>query len=200
MQGFKCQVTGAVGNKKIAKAKPPVWCADDQSKCRTGAKQMIVFQREPHYMTDRSLEIDPLADRKQKLKAIMWSIPTSRPQLTMRSSASTPERRKIYSNSSELSHRSLKDTLHRLSADDSNGLLYEYQIWAILRQRTIKMALKTIYFDCNGMRRILTSISTIAYRISIAVTPGFDATCMIMHEQRSWFHCMTARIQVRLKS
>jgi hypothetical protein len=48
MQGFKCQVTGAVGNKKIAKAKPPVWCADDESKCRKGAKQMIVFQRKPN--------------------------------------------------------------------------------------------------------------------------------------------------------
>ena len=44
MQGFKCQVTNA-GNKKIAKAKPPVWCADDQSNCQKGAKQMIVFQR-----------------------------------------------------------------------------------------------------------------------------------------------------------
>ena len=46
MQGFKCKVTGAVGTKKIAKAKAPVWCAGDKSKCRKGAKQMIVFQRQ----------------------------------------------------------------------------------------------------------------------------------------------------------
>jgi hypothetical protein len=46
MQGFKCQVTGATGNKKIAKAKAPVWCADDKSKCVKGSKQMIVFQRQ----------------------------------------------------------------------------------------------------------------------------------------------------------
>ncbi len=44
MQGFKCQVTNP-GTKQIAKAKPPVWCADDSSKCRKGAKQMIVFNR-----------------------------------------------------------------------------------------------------------------------------------------------------------
>lgn len=46
MQGFKCQVTGKVGQKQLAKAKPPVWCAHDKSKCRKGAKQMIVFNRE----------------------------------------------------------------------------------------------------------------------------------------------------------
>lgn len=45
MQGFKCKVTNA-GTKKIAKAKPPVWCADNPGKCRKGAKQMIVFNRE----------------------------------------------------------------------------------------------------------------------------------------------------------
>ena len=44
MQGFKCKVTNA-GTKKIAKAQPPVWCANDQSKCRKGAKQMIVYNR-----------------------------------------------------------------------------------------------------------------------------------------------------------
>lgn len=46
MQGFKCKVTGETGQKQLAKAKPPVWCKDDQSKCRKGAKQMIVFNRE----------------------------------------------------------------------------------------------------------------------------------------------------------
>ena len=51
MQGFKCQVTGAIGNKKMAKARPPVWCADDNSTCLKGAKQMIVFQRKPNYST-----------------------------------------------------------------------------------------------------------------------------------------------------
>ncbi|KAK5709263.1 hypothetical protein LTR17_019943 [Elasticomyces elasticus] len=45
MQGFKCKTTGAVGTKQIAKAQPPVWCADDVSKCKTGAKQMIVFNQ-----------------------------------------------------------------------------------------------------------------------------------------------------------
>jgi hypothetical protein len=67
MQGFKCMVTGETGmhlyyilrllepranlmiqlpgNRKIAKAKPPVWCKGDPSKCRRGAKQMIVFNR-----------------------------------------------------------------------------------------------------------------------------------------------------------
>ena len=45
MQGFKCKVTGKTGQKKLAKANPPVWCADDDSKCRKGAKQMIVFNR-----------------------------------------------------------------------------------------------------------------------------------------------------------
>ncbi|KAK5687392.1 hypothetical protein LTS10_001530 [Elasticomyces elasticus] len=45
MQGFKCKTTGEVGTKQIAKAQPPVWCADDASKCKTGAKQMIVFNQ-----------------------------------------------------------------------------------------------------------------------------------------------------------
>ena len=45
MQGFKCEVTGEVGQKKLAKARAPVWCSGDQSKCRKGAKQMIVFNR-----------------------------------------------------------------------------------------------------------------------------------------------------------
>ncbi|KAK5166473.1 uncharacterized protein LTR77_008016 [Saxophila tyrrhenica] len=44
MQGFKCKVTNP-GRKQIAKAKPPVWCADNQKKCRKGAKQMIVFNQ-----------------------------------------------------------------------------------------------------------------------------------------------------------
>ena len=43
MQGFKCKVTGAVGDTKVAKAKPSLWCANDYSKCRKGAKQMVVF-------------------------------------------------------------------------------------------------------------------------------------------------------------
>lgn len=45
MQGFKCQVTGDVGQRQLSEAKPPVWCAGDNSKCRKGAKQMIVFNR-----------------------------------------------------------------------------------------------------------------------------------------------------------
>lgn len=45
MQNFRCHVTGTTSTKKVAAAKPAVLCADDQSKCTSGAKQMIVWNR-----------------------------------------------------------------------------------------------------------------------------------------------------------
>lgn len=45
MQNFKCHVTGSTSAKKLGKAKPPVYCADDASKCVKGPKQMIVWHR-----------------------------------------------------------------------------------------------------------------------------------------------------------
>jgi len=46
MQNFKCNVTGSTSTKRLAlPAKPPVYCADDSSKCVKGAKQMIAWNR-----------------------------------------------------------------------------------------------------------------------------------------------------------
>jgi hypothetical protein len=45
MQGFKCKVTGANSTTPVAPAVPPVYCADDASKCVKGAKQMIVWHQ-----------------------------------------------------------------------------------------------------------------------------------------------------------
>ena len=45
MQGFKCNVTGATSTARLAKAKAPVYCADDASKCVRGAKQMIAWNQ-----------------------------------------------------------------------------------------------------------------------------------------------------------
>jgi hypothetical protein len=45
MQGHKCIVTGSSSTKKLAVAKPPVYCEDDRSKCVTGAKQMIFYRQ-----------------------------------------------------------------------------------------------------------------------------------------------------------
>jgi len=45
MQGFKCNVTGATSTAPLAKAQAPVYCADDASKCVTGAKQMIAWKQ-----------------------------------------------------------------------------------------------------------------------------------------------------------
>jgi hypothetical protein len=45
MQGFKCKVTNVTSDKKLAKAKSPVPCKDDQGKCVKGAKQIIVWHR-----------------------------------------------------------------------------------------------------------------------------------------------------------
>ncbi|CAF1288289.1 unnamed protein product [Adineta steineri] len=45
MQGHKCMVTGTTSTRKLAVAKPPVYCEDDPSKCVKGAKQMIFYQQ-----------------------------------------------------------------------------------------------------------------------------------------------------------
>ena len=49
MQNFRCHVTGSTSTKKVAAAKPPVYCADDQSKCQAGAKQMIAWNRKCYF-------------------------------------------------------------------------------------------------------------------------------------------------------
>ncbi|KAK7744327.1 hypothetical protein SLS62_010285 [Diatrype stigma] len=46
MQNFRCHVTGTTSTKKVAAAKPAVLCADDPSKCTSGAKQMIVWNQQ----------------------------------------------------------------------------------------------------------------------------------------------------------
>ena len=46
MQNFKCHVTGATSTKRLATARPAVFCADDQTKCQGGAKQMIAWNRQ----------------------------------------------------------------------------------------------------------------------------------------------------------
>lgn len=45
MQAHKCIVTGSKSTKKLAIAKPPVYCEGDPSKCVKGAKQMIFYQQ-----------------------------------------------------------------------------------------------------------------------------------------------------------
>jgi hypothetical protein len=45
MQGHKCIVTGSNSTRRLAAAKPPVYCEDDPSKCVKGAKQMIFFNQ-----------------------------------------------------------------------------------------------------------------------------------------------------------
>ncbi|KAI9045977.1 lignocellulolytic auxiliary activity family 14 protein [Aspergillus affinis] len=45
MQGFKCHVTGATSSNPLSSAKPPKYCADDESKCVKGAKQMIAWNQ-----------------------------------------------------------------------------------------------------------------------------------------------------------
>ena len=45
MQGFKCIVTGSSSTKKLAVAKPAVYCEDDPSQCVKGAKQMVFYEQ-----------------------------------------------------------------------------------------------------------------------------------------------------------
>ncbi|KAF2799823.1 hypothetical protein K505DRAFT_190074, partial [Melanomma pulvis-pyrius CBS 109.77] len=52
MQGFKCKVTNAKSTAPLAKAQVPAYCADDQSKCVKGAKQMLAW----HQRTGNNIE------------------------------------------------------------------------------------------------------------------------------------------------
>jgi hypothetical protein len=45
MGGYKCNVTGATSTAPVGVAKPPVYCADDASKCQAGPKQMIIWNQ-----------------------------------------------------------------------------------------------------------------------------------------------------------
>jgi hypothetical protein len=54
MAGSKCMVTNATSTTPLAKAQPPVYCADDASKCVKGAKQMIAWNQ----LTGNNIETD----------------------------------------------------------------------------------------------------------------------------------------------
>lgn len=45
MANYKCHVTGSSSSRQLAPAKPPAYCANDQSKCVAGAKQMVAWNR-----------------------------------------------------------------------------------------------------------------------------------------------------------
>ncbi|KAL4865341.1 hypothetical protein BDV12DRAFT_211111 [Aspergillus spectabilis] len=45
MAGYKCNVTGATSTSQLAPAQPPVYCENDESKCISGAKQMIAWNQ-----------------------------------------------------------------------------------------------------------------------------------------------------------
>lgn len=45
MQPYKCMVSGANSTTPVASGKAPVYCADDDSKCVKGAKQMIAWHQ-----------------------------------------------------------------------------------------------------------------------------------------------------------
>lgn len=45
MANYKCHVTGSKSKRKLAPAKAPVYCKDDQTKCVKGAKQMIAWNQ-----------------------------------------------------------------------------------------------------------------------------------------------------------
>ena len=45
MANYKCHVTNTSSNRKLAPAKAPVYCKDNQSACVKGAKQMIAWNR-----------------------------------------------------------------------------------------------------------------------------------------------------------
>lgn len=51
MSNYKCHVTGTSSTKQLALAKAPAYCQDDQSKCVTGAKQIIAWNRKPNRIT-----------------------------------------------------------------------------------------------------------------------------------------------------
>jgi hypothetical protein len=45
MAGYKCNVTGATSTAPVGVAQPPVYCADDVTKCQAGPKQIIVWNQ-----------------------------------------------------------------------------------------------------------------------------------------------------------
>jgi hypothetical protein len=45
MQPLKCMVTNATSTRKVAKAKTPVYCKEDRSKCVKGAKSMVAWKQ-----------------------------------------------------------------------------------------------------------------------------------------------------------
>lgn len=50
---YRCMVTGSTSTKKLAKAKPPVWCEGQEANCTPGAKQMIYW----HQLTGNNIEV-----------------------------------------------------------------------------------------------------------------------------------------------
>lgn len=45
MEALRCKVIGATSTTPVVPAKPPVWCEDDESKCTSGAKQLIFWHQ-----------------------------------------------------------------------------------------------------------------------------------------------------------
>jgi len=45
MQPYKCRVTGSNSNRRLARAQPPRYCAQNQNDCVRGAKQMIAVRQ-----------------------------------------------------------------------------------------------------------------------------------------------------------
>lgn len=45
MSNHRCKVTGSKSTKTLGTPKAPVWCEDDQSKCLSGPKQMMAWNR-----------------------------------------------------------------------------------------------------------------------------------------------------------
>ncbi|KAF2873919.1 hypothetical protein BDV95DRAFT_489724 [Massariosphaeria phaeospora] len=65
MQGFKCKVTQAQHSAApLAKAQPPVFCEDDQSKCVKGAKQMLAWQQKTGNNIETEHGVTPNYNRK----------------------------------------------------------------------------------------------------------------------------------------
>ncbi|TFK27566.1 hypothetical protein FA15DRAFT_754149 [Coprinopsis marcescibilis] len=66
MQGFRCQVTDPVKSAKVmvAKAKPPVWCEDDLTKCAKGSKQLLYWgQQDGNNVAVEGQDLDGNAKR-----------------------------------------------------------------------------------------------------------------------------------------
>jgi len=56
MHGLRCKVTGKPGNAAVAPGIPGTWCEDDQSKCTSGARQMIFW----HQLEGSNIETEGL--------------------------------------------------------------------------------------------------------------------------------------------